>query len=302
MIKRTHVRQFLAVVDAGTFTAAAARLGVTQPTLSLGVAELERLTGALLFVREKRRVRLTEAGARFLALARRAEREFRGLDQFEGAFAALPAPLLRMGTIRSVASGTLRAIIAKLAPHFRIDLIEGTDAELRAALDAGRIEVALTLHRDGHRDAHRDGHRNGQASGHVPVLPAEPYLLMVAQDHRLAASTHIAPEDIAGETMIARRSCEILRETSQFFTARGIRPPFALRSDNDERCLTLVAAGAGVTTAPASLAVPGIVGIKLDGYDFVRRLGLIGEPGWLSRHADIVTELTVACAAASGGP
>lgn len=298
MIKRTHVRQFLAVVDAGTFTAAAARLGVTQPTLSLGVAELERLTGALLFVREKRRVRLTEAGARFLALARRAEREFRGLDQFEGAFAALPAPILRMGTIRSVASGTLRAIIAKLAPHFRIDLIEGTDAELRAALDAGRIELALTLHRDGHRD----GHRTGQASGHVPVLPAEPYLLMVAQDHRLAASTRIAPEDIAGETMIARRSCEILRETSQFFTARGIRPPFALRSDNDERCLTLVAAGAGVTTAPASLAVPGIVGIKLDGYDFVRRLGLIGEPGWLSRHADIVTELPVACAAVSGGP
>ena len=297
MIKRTHVRQFLAVVDAGTFTAAAARLGVTQPTLSLGVAELERLTGALLFVREKRRVRLTEAGARFLALARRAEREFRGLDQFEGAFAALPAPILRMGTIRSVASGTLRAIIAKLAPHFRIDLIEGTDAELRAALDAGRIELALTLHRDGHRE----GHRTGQASGHVPVLPAEPYLLMVAQDHRLAASTRIAPEDIAGETMIARRSCEILRETSQFFTARGIRPPFALRSDNDERCLTLVAAGAGVTTAPASLAVPGIVGIKLDGYDFVRRLGLIGEPGWLSRHADIVTELPVACAAASGG-
>ncbi|MBC7493164.1 MAG: LysR family transcriptional regulator [Novosphingobium sp.] len=297
MIKRTHVRQFLAVVDAGTFTAAAARLGVTQPTLSLGVAELERLTGALLFVREKRRVRLTEAGARFLALARRAEREFRGLDQFEGAFAALPAPLLRMGTIRSVASGTLRAIIAKLAPHFRIDLIEGTDAELRAALDAGRIELALTLHRDGHRD----GHRNGQASGHVPVLPAEPYLLMVAQDHRLAASTRIAPEDIAGETMIARRSCEILRETSQFFTARGIRPPFALRSDNDERCLTLVAAGAGVTTAPASLAVPGIVGIKLDGYDFVRRLGLIGEPGWLSRHADIVSETAKSFAVQADG-
>ena len=296
MIKRTHVRQFLAVVDAGTFTAAAARLGVTQPTLSLGVAELERLTGALLFVREKRRVRLTEAGARFLALARRAEREFRGLDQFEGAFAALPPPLLRMGTIRSVASGTLRAIIAKLAPHFRIDLIEGTDAELRAALAAGRIELALTLHRDGHRD----GHRNGQASGHVPVLPAEPYLLMVAQDHRLAASTRIAPEDIAGETMIARRSCEILRETSQFFTARGIRPPFALRSDNDERCLTLVAAGAGVTTAPASLAVPGIVGIKLDGYDFVRRLGLIGEPGWLSRHADIVSETAKSFAVRAG--
>jgi DNA-binding transcriptional LysR family regulator len=277
MIKRTHIRQFLAVVDAGTFTAAAVRLGVTQPTLSLGVAELERLAGAQLFVREKRRVRLTEAGARFLALARRAEREFRGLDQFGAATAALPAPLLRMGTIRSVASGMLRAIIAALAPHFRIDLIEGSDAELRAALDSGRIELALTLHDDG--------------EDQVPLLPPEPYLLLVAQDHRFAGCTHVTPEDVAGETMIARRSCEMLRETSQFFTARGIRPPFALRSDNDERCLALVAAGAGVTTAPASLAVPGIVAIRLDGYDFVRRLGLSGEPGWLARHGEIVTAI-----------
>lgn len=284
MIKRTHVRQFLAVVDAGTFTAAAARLGVTQPTLSLGVAELERLAGAQLFVREKRRVRLTEAGARFLGLARRTEREFRGIDQFEAGAPAPPAPLLRMGTIRSVASGTLGAIIATLARHFRMDLIEGTDAELRAGLDAGRIELALTLH------------RANAAGGQVPLLPPEPYLLMVAQDHRLAGRTSVAPEDVAGETMIARRSCEILRETSQFFTARGIRPPFALRSDNDERCLALVAAGAGVTTAPASLATPGVVGLALEGYDFVRTLGLVGESGWLARHATIVEAIVEECA------
>ena len=288
MIKRTHVRQFLAVVDAGTFTAAAARLGVTQPTLSLGVAELERLAGAQLFVREKRRVRLTEAGARFLGLARRTEREFRGIDQFEAGAPAPPAPLLRMGTIRSVASGTLGAIIATLARHFRIDLIEGTDAELRAALDAGRIELALTLYR-------------GETDGQVPLLPPEPYLLMVGSGHRFAGRTSVAPEDIAGETMIARRSCEVLRETSQFFTARGIRPPFALRSDNDERCLALVAAGAGVTTAPVSLAAPGVVGLTLEGYDFVRTLGLVGEPGWLARHAAIVEKIVEECSAQMRG-
>ena len=289
MIKRTHVRQFLAVVDAGTFTAAATRLGVTQPTLSLGVAELERLAGAQLFVREKRRVRLTEAGARFLGLARRTEREFRGLDQFEAGAPAPPTPLLRMGTIRSVASGRLSAIIATLARHFRIDLIEGTDAELHAGVDAGRIDLALTLHR---ADA---------ASGQVPLLPPEPYRLMVAQDHRLAGRSSVAPEDVAGETMIARRSCEVLRETSQFFTARGIRPPFALRSDNDERCLALVAAGAGVTTAPVSLAAPGVVGLTLEGYDFVRTLGLVGEPGWLARHAAIVEKIVEECSAQMRG-
>ena len=279
MIKRTHVRQFLAVVDAGTFTAAAERLGVTQPTLSLGVAELERLAGAQLFVRDKRRVRLTEAGSRFLTLARRAEREFRTIDQFKAGAPAVQAPLLRLGTIRSVASTTLRGVVATLGQQFRIDLTEGTDAELRAGLDAGRIELALTLH------------RGGETGGQIPLLPPEPYLLMVGQDHRLARRTSVAPEDVAGETMIARRSCEILRETSQFFTARGIRPPFALRSDNDERCLALVAAGVGVTTAPASLAAPGIVGLALDGYDFVRTLGLVSEQGWFNRNQPIVAAI-----------
>ena len=43
MIKRAHIRQFLAVVDAGSFTQAALRIRVTQPALSTGIAELEKL-------------------------------------------------------------------------------------------------------------------------------------------------------------------------------------------------------------------------------------------------------------------
>lgn len=285
MIKRTHVRQFLGVVDAGTFTAAAERLGLTQPTLSLGIAELERLTGARLFVRDKRRVRLTEAGARFLAQARRAEREFRALDQFDPGLPAEQSPLLRLGTIRSVASAVLQGLVARLVETARIELVEGTDAELRAALDAGRIDMALTLLRPDETDA--------------PALPPDPHRLMVSDAHRLAGRTRVSAEELAGETMIARRSCEILRETSAFFTARGVRPPFALRSDNDARCMALVAAGAGVTTAPLSLAVPGVRALAIEGYDFVRRVGLIGDPGALARHGASLAGLQDAANAVS---
>jgi len=77
MLKRTHLRQFLAVVETGSFTAAASRLHLTQPTLSAGIAELERIVGNRLFARERRAVRLTEAGNRLLAHARTIEREFR---------------------------------------------------------------------------------------------------------------------------------------------------------------------------------------------------------------------------------
>src|SRR3546814_17677595 len=81
-IKRSHIRQFLAVVDAGSFTHAAQHIRVTQPALSTGVAELERLVGTQLFIRSRRQIRLTEAGGRFLPIARDLERGFRAADGF----------------------------------------------------------------------------------------------------------------------------------------------------------------------------------------------------------------------------
>ena len=111
------------------------------------------------------------------------------------------------------------------------------------------------------------------------VLLEEGYAMILPTAHRLAAQGSLQPEELAGETMIARRSCEILAETSRFFTARGVRPHFAFRGANDDRCLALVAAGAGVTTAPVSLAGPGTVAVTLQGYDFRRRIGLIVAEG-----------------------
>jgi hypothetical protein len=42
----------------------------------------------------------------------------------------------------------------------------------------------------------------------------------------------------------------------------------------------MVAAGIGITTAPVSLAIDGIVPLKVAGYDFRRELGLIADPAW----------------------
>jgi DNA-binding transcriptional LysR family regulator len=57
---------FKAVADVGTFTAAAQRLQIAQPALSLNIRDLERELGARLFDRTTRRVELTAAGREFL--------------------------------------------------------------------------------------------------------------------------------------------------------------------------------------------------------------------------------------------
>jgi DNA-binding transcriptional LysR family regulator len=66
-----HLRAFVAVVDAGTFTDAAADLGVSQAAVSRAVAALESALGARLLQRTTRHVHLTGVGAQVLAQARR---------------------------------------------------------------------------------------------------------------------------------------------------------------------------------------------------------------------------------------
>ncbi|MFM5906571.1 MAG: LysR family transcriptional regulator [Novosphingobium sp.] len=262
MMKRAHLRQFLAVVDTGNFTRAAERVGVAQPSLSAGIAELERLAGAKLFLRERRRIRLTDAGNRLLAHARAIEREFRQAEASLSASAPVAAPM-QIGVIPSLPTPFLSRMASMWHGEGAMHLVEGSDADLRKRLADGQIVAAVTLLRPEDRDR--------------PSLELfeEGYVLMLREDHALANAESLDADEVAGETMIARRSCEILAETSRWFTRRGVRPPFFLRSSNDDRCLEMVRIGMGVTTAPQSLLRPGLRAVPLNGYDFRRSIGLL---------------------------
>lgn len=263
MLKRTHLRQFLALVEAGSFTRAAERLAITQPTLSAGIAELERLVGSPLFLRERRAVRLTEAGNRLLPSARAIEREFRSAENAARGAPAARQPL-RLGVLTSLPGALVTAIAVRCAADQPVTLTEGSDIDLRRRLAEHQLDAALTLLRGGES---------------AEVLIAEDYAMILPIQHRLADNAMLDPMELADEVMIARRSCEILGETSRYFTAHGIRPRFLLRSHNDERCLSLVAAGCGVTTGPRSLAMQGTIAVPLRGYDFVRRIGIVTTQG-----------------------
>ena len=64
-----QLKAFVAISEAGTFTAGAARVHITQAAISMQIRQLEIETGAQLFVRAPRRVILTEAGEKLLERA-----------------------------------------------------------------------------------------------------------------------------------------------------------------------------------------------------------------------------------------
>ena len=261
MIERYVLRYFLAVVDQGNFTRAAAQCRISQPTLSVGIAKLEASLGQTLFLRTNRRIELTPSGTRFAVHARRIEAEFAAAER--DLQDSVPTKLVRLGIATTLPPSWIAAALGRArraSTTERLEVVEGRSSELVALLDRGRIDVML-------------GAIGDDARGRV--LFEEGFAVAVANDHRLAGRATLAVANVAEETMIVRRHCEALAETSRFFTARGVRPFMAARTISDDRALTYVRAGLGMTVMPLSFASEGIAMIPLTGFDPTRRVGVL---------------------------
>ncbi|MBK5566404.1 LysR family transcriptional regulator [Ensifer sp. SSB1] len=153
------LREFLAVAEAGNFTAAAANLGVTPNAVSQTIRALEARLGLQLFVRTTRRVALTEAGLAFLKRVRPAAAEIADAYELLGDFRDRPMGNLRLTVPRMA----IPLVLAPLLPRFRqaypdvsvevsiddaaVDITEhGFDAGMRIgeAIERDMIAVRLT--------------------------------------------------------------------------------------------------------------------------------------------------------------
>ncbi|MEZ5655704.1 MAG: LysR family transcriptional regulator [Sphingobium sp.] len=262
MMERYLLRYFLSVIDQGNFSKAATHCHVSQPTLSAGIAKLERDLRKPLFHRTNRRVELTEAGARLAPLARRIEAEFAQAER--EVTDSGQTDTIRIGILITTPTRWTETLLVENASsigHERVEIVEGRERDILERLTRGRIDVALTIIREGD-DRFRA----------MPLL-TEPYGMAFPRHHRLADRQTVTPEELLGETMIVRRQCEMLAETSRFFTAHGVRPFFSARPSEEGRALAYVRAGAGITLMPRSLAIEDLGFCELEGFAKERRLG-----------------------------
>lgn len=263
MIDRYLLRYFLAVVDTGSFSKGAAQVNVTQPTLSVGIAKLEKLCGVTLFHRSSQRVHLTEAGSRLVAHARRIENDFN--VAIKSVASAASAQVVRLGILSTIPTAMLERIAVehrRRDDQGQIEIVEGSERDLVTRLARGRIDLAVTVLRP---------HLEWRSE----LLYRERYVLAMPRWHRLAGAEAIRPEDLAEETMIIRRHCEALSETSRYFVEHGVRPRFSFRTTNDDKALALVRAGLGITVMPEGYRDPEISQPRLAGLELARDIGLI---------------------------
>jgi len=264
MIDQYLLRYFLAVAETGSFSRAARRVSVTQPTLSAGIAKLERELGARLFDRDRQGVSLTPAGSRFLVRARRIAAEY------EHALVELSEvtdpTLLRIGVLNTVPTPFVEDWLTRhraLGSGEALEILDGSERDIAERLERGRIDIALTAVRPHH------------ARFHPEVLARERYMMVLPPGHPLAAEPEVQAERLARDRMVLRRHCEALPQINRFFVERGVRPRFVLKTTSDERVLAAVRSGAGIAMMPECFASGPEQFVPVRDFELVREVGLL---------------------------
>jgi len=148
LIELRHLRYFLAVAEAMHFTRAAAKLHVTQPTLSQQIRQLEGQLNLTLFDRIGRRVQLTAAGELLLPHARRVVRELEEAQAALGELHNLKRGQLKVGMMQTVNACVIPEIVARFSashPGIRVSCSEMAVEDIEAGLEAGKLDLGISF-------------------------------------------------------------------------------------------------------------------------------------------------------------
>jgi DNA-binding transcriptional LysR family regulator len=149
------LRTFVAVIDAGQFTAGGASIGLSQSTVSQHIRRLEEACGRQLLERDTHTLTLTADGAIMAAFAR----EIVGISlQADGYFArCAPRGRVRLGVSDDLALTRLPGILRDLLrinPLISIELTVGLTSALYQKLDSGRLDLLLCKRQAGDDRGH----------------------------------------------------------------------------------------------------------------------------------------------------
>jgi DNA-binding transcriptional LysR family regulator len=271
-----QLRYAVAVADEGTFTAAAARCFVAQPSLSHALKTLERELGVELFHRIGRRTTLTPAGEAFVPAARLVLRD---IDALRDA----------VGSVRGLTSGHLDLVSL---PTLAVDPVAPLVGAFRRAYPA--ITVRLAHPED--RGALLLRVRDGSSEVGITELPLERLagVLTIGLGHQRFVALlppgsprrrWLPVEELAAWPLVTQRSGTSTRDILDAALATAqIAPTVSVETDQREAIIPLVVAGAGAAIVPEPMAP---VAVELGAVAVPLRPRLERRLGLVRRHAPL---------------
>lgn len=234
-INKLQLRSFHAVAEVGSFTKAAERLGVSQPTLSEQVRALEERYGVRLFERVGRGVDLTELGRRLLEVTRRIT-----VDEAAAETLLASARGLRSGRLRVMADAPhlllpILGLFHRRHPEIQLSIGFGNTSAVRLALKDRRCDVAVLP--DPPEEA-------GIVSR---LLRKDRLIAMVARDQIWRDRRSVSLEELVQQTLLLREPGSGTRaRLEQALAEAGLTPTRTLEVGSREAVAEAAAAGLGI--------------------------------------------------------
>jgi LysR family transcriptional regulator, hydrogen peroxide-inducible genes activator len=269
-----QLRYFVAVADEGSFSRAAAKVRVAQPSLSQQIKKLEAEMGQPLFDRLPRSVVLTEAGRCLVDYARQILASIgdarRCVDELKGEVAGRVA----VGAIPTIAPYVLPELVVTFQNHYPdviLEIVEDVTDRITRRIELGELDVALASTCQPSPTLRRES------------LGTEPLLALVPEEHPLAKKHLIEFDDLKSQRFLLLHEMHCLsHQVNHLLESRRLRPEIALAGSQLSTIANMVAASIGVSIVPQMMvknhATPGCVSLPFAPPVPERELNFLSNP------------------------
>ena len=238
-----QLEYLLAVANHGSFSQAAEKCFVTQPSLSMQVKNLEEELGVILLDRSKKPVIPTEAGTLVLNQAREAVMAFRRVTEAGNDLKGEVSGLLRLGVIPTIAPYLLHRFVPEFTrkyPKVELQIKEMVTADIVAALNRDMLDAAILA--------------GGTSPGEIieEELFDDRFYAYVSPMHPLYERSNIRIEDIDVKHLLLLSEGNCLRDQVLELCQARRRVPaqYALESGSLDTLMRIVDHTANMTIIP----------------------------------------------------
>lgn len=241
-----HLRYFVALAKTRHFAAAASQCGVSQPTLSAGLAALEHELGKRLVDRDRRFIGLTGEGEAILPWAEQALGAVRGLTQAADASTQALTGEFRLYTIPAAQPlvGPFGEALLKANPGLTLSVTSGTSREIEQGLAVNEFDAGLTYL--DHEPA---------ANMLAAPLHAEQFVAVTRRGCLLGDQAEVSWQDLAALPLcLLHQGMQNRRILDRLFAHAGLSVTPRVIADNYVSLFALVRSGRFVSIVPDAYA------------------------------------------------
>jgi len=237
-----QLRYFVAVADEGSFSRAAAKVRVAQPSLSQQIRKLEAEVGQPLFDRLPRSVMLTEAGRCLIDYARQILASIGDARRCVDELKDVVAGKLAVGAIPTIAPYVLPELVVKFQDHYpqvTLEVVEDVTDSITRRIEAGQLDVAIASTCQPSASLRRES------------LGTEPLLALVPKGHPLAKKDLVEFDDLKSQRFLLLHEMHCLsQQVNHLLESRRLRPQIALAGSQLSTIANMVAASIGISIVP----------------------------------------------------